>query len=107
MTLRPVMPLRNIIDQILMEQWKERQSIVRANHDYNCYVVPYRRGEPAKAFRTRRHVCIYYDRGLSNAKHYAAFMQYAYDEIEAVAREGYAVSNDSYNRSVSSSSNIE
>jgi hypothetical protein len=57
MALRPVMPLRNIINQILMERWRERQPIVRANRDCDCCVAPYRRGEgycgePAKAFRT-------------------------------------------------------
>jgi hypothetical protein len=112
MALRPVMPLRNIIDQILMERWKERQSIVRANWDCDYCVAPYRRGkgycgEPAKAFRTRRPVRIYYDRGLSNAERYAAFMQHAYDENEAVAGEGYAVSGDSFDPSVSSSSSVE
>jgi hypothetical protein len=81
MALRPVIPLRNIVDQILMERWKERQPIVRANRDCDCYVVPYRRGEgycgePAKAFRTRRPVRIHYDRGLSNAECYATFMRH-------------------------------
>jgi hypothetical protein len=112
MALRLVMPLRNIVDQILMERWKERQSIVRANRDCNCCVAPYRRGEgycgePAKAFRTRRPVCIHYDRGLSNAERYAAFMRHAYDENKAVAGEGYAVSGDSFDPSVSKFSSIE
>jgi hypothetical protein len=57
MALRPVMPLRTIVDQILMERWKARQPIVRANRDCDCVVTPYRRGkgyyeEPAKAFRS-------------------------------------------------------
>jgi hypothetical protein len=95
MALRPVMPLRNIVDQILMEWWKERQPIVRANWECDCCVAPYRRGEgycgePAKAFRTRRPLRIHYDRGLSNAECYAAFTRHAYDENEAVAEEGYA-----------------
>jgi hypothetical protein len=33
MVLRPMMLLRTIVDQILMEHWKERQPIVRENHD--------------------------------------------------------------------------
>jgi hypothetical protein len=79
MALRPVMPLRNIVDQILMERWKERQPIVRANRDCDCCVAPYRRGEGycgelAKAFQTQRPLRIHYDRGLSNAERYAAFI---------------------------------
>jgi hypothetical protein len=112
MALRPVMPLQNIVDQILMEQWRERQPIVRANRDCNCCIAPYRRGEgyygePAKAFRTRRPLRIHYDRGLSNAERYVAFMRHAYDENKAVAGEEYAVSGDSFNPSVSSSSSVE
>jgi hypothetical protein len=112
MALRPIMPLRNIVDQILMEQWKERQPIVRANRDCDCCVVLYRRGkgycgEPTKAFRTRRLVRIHYDKGLSNAERYAAFLRHAYDENEAVAEEGYTVSGDSFDPSVSSSSSVE
>jgi hypothetical protein len=112
MALRPVMPLQNIVDQILMERWKERQSIVRANRDCDCCVAPYQRGEgycgePAKAFRTRRPARIHYDKGLSNAERYAAFMRQAYDENEAVAGEGYIVSGDSINPSMSSSSSVE
>ena len=112
MALRPVMLLRNIIDQILMERWKERQPIMRANHDCDCYYALYHRrerycGEPAKAFQTLRPVCIHYDKGLSNAKWYAAFMQHAYDENEAVTKEGYAVSGDSFDSNVSSSSTVE
>jgi hypothetical protein len=112
MALRPVMPLRNIVDQILMEWWKERQPIVRANRDCDCYIAPYRRGEgycgePAKAFRTRRPVRIHYDRGLSNAERYAAFMRHTYDQNEAVAGEGYIVSGDSFDPNVSSSSSVE
>jgi hypothetical protein len=85
---------------------------VRANQDCDCCVVPYRRGEgycgePAKAFRTRRPHCIHYDRGLSNAEPYAAFMRHAYDENEAVAGEGYTVSGNSFDPNVSSSSSVE
>jgi hypothetical protein len=110
--LRPVMPLQNIVDQILMERWKNRQPVVRANRDCDCCVAPYRRGEgycgePAKAFRTRRPIRIHYDRGLSNAERYAAFMRHAYDQNEAVAEEGYVVSGDSFDPSVSSSSSVE
>jgi hypothetical protein len=59
MILRPIMPLRTIVDQILMEQWKARQPIVHASQDCDCAVAPYRRdegycGEPTKAFRSRR-----------------------------------------------------
>jgi hypothetical protein len=112
MALRPVMPLRNIVDQILMEWWRERQPIVRENRDCDCCVAPCRRGEgycgePAKAFRTRRPVRIHYDRGLSNAERYAAFMRHTYDENEAVAGDGYTVSGDSLDPSISSSSSIE
>jgi hypothetical protein len=45
MALRPVMPLRTIVEQILMERWRERQPIVRANQDCDCCVASYRRGE--------------------------------------------------------------
>jgi hypothetical protein len=112
MALRPVMSLRNIVDQILMKRWKERQPIVRENWDCDCCVAPYRRregycGEPTKAFRTRRPVRIHYDRGLSNAEHYATFMRHAYDENKAVAGEGYAISGNSFDLSVSSSSSVE
>jgi hypothetical protein len=112
MALRPVMPLRTIVDQILMERWRERQPIVRENRDCNCCVVPYRRGEgyygePTKAFPTRRPLRIHYDRGLSNAERYAAFIWHAYDENEVVAGEGYAVSSDSFDPKVSSSSSVE
>jgi hypothetical protein len=41
MALRPVMPLRTIVDQILMERWKERQPIKRENHDCDCCRDPY------------------------------------------------------------------
>jgi hypothetical protein len=111
MALRLVMPLRNIVDQILMERWRERQPIMRANRDCDCYIASYRRegyfGEPAKAFRTRRPLRIHYDRGLSNAERHAAFMRHAYDENEVVAEEGYVVSGDSFDPSVSSSSSVE
>jgi hypothetical protein len=109
MALRPVMPLRTIVDQILMELWKERQPIVRENHDCDCCRDPYRRGEGAcgeltKAFKSRRPLCIHYDRGLNNAERYATFLRHAYDENEAVQGEGYAVSGDSFDPSESSSS---
>jgi hypothetical protein len=107
MALRPVMPLRTIVDQILMERWKERQPIVCENHDCDCCRDPYRRGEgacgePTKAFKSRRLLHIHYDRGLNNAERYAAFLRHAYDENEAVQREGYAVSGDSFDPSESS-----
>jgi hypothetical protein len=112
MALRPVMLLQNIVDQILMDRWKERQPIVRANRECDCCVAPYQRrevycGEPAKAFGTQRPVRFHYDRGLSNAKRYAAFMQHAYDENGAVAGEWYPVVSDSVDPSVSSSSSVE
>jgi hypothetical protein len=112
MVLQPVMPLRTIVDQILMERWRARQPIVRANRDCDCVVAPYRRGkgycgEPAKAFRSRRPLRIHYDRGLSNAERYAAFMQHAYDESEAVVGEGYQVSGNSFDPSKSTSSSTK
>jgi hypothetical protein len=107
MALRPVMPLRTIVDQIFMERWKERQPIKRENHDCDCCRDPYRRGEgacgePTKAFKSRRPLRIHYDRGLNNAERYAAFLQHAYDENEAVQGEGYAVLGDSFDPSESS-----
>jgi hypothetical protein len=112
MALRPVMPLRKIVDQILMERWKERQPIKRENHDCDCCRDPYRRGEgacgePTKAFKSRRPLRIHYDRGLNNAERYAAFLRHAYDENEAVQGEGYAVSGDSFDPSESSSSGAD
>jgi hypothetical protein len=112
MALQPVMPLRTIVDQILMERWKARQPIVRVSGDCDCAVALYRRGEgycgePAKAFRSLRPLRIHYDRGLSNAEQYAAFIQYAYDESEAVVGEGYQVLGDSFNPSESTSSSTE
>jgi hypothetical protein len=112
MALRPVMPLRTIVDQILMERWKERQPIKRENHDCDCCRDPYRRregacGEPTKAFKSRRPLCIHYDRGLNNAERYAAFLRHAYDKNEAVQGEGYAVSGDSFDPSESSSSGAD
>jgi hypothetical protein len=109
MALRPVMPLRTIVNQILMERWKERQPIVRENRDYDCCRDPYRRGEgacgePTKTFKLHRPLCIHYDTGLSNAERYAAFLRHAYDENEAVQGEGYAVFGDSFDPSESSSS---
>jgi hypothetical protein len=110
MALRPVMPLRTIVDQILMERWKERQPIVRENRDCDCCRDLYQRregacGEPTKAFKSlRRPLRIHYDRGLSNAERYATFLWHAYDENEAVQGEGYAVSGDSFDPSKSSSS---
>jgi hypothetical protein len=107
MALRPVMPLRTIVDQIHMERWKERQPIVHENDDCDYCRDPYRRregacGEPTKAFKSHRPLCIHYDRGLSNAERYAAFMRHTYDENEAVQGEGYAVSGDSFDPSESS-----
>jgi hypothetical protein len=109
MALRPVMPLRTIVDKILMERWKEQQPIVHENHDCDYCRDLYRRGEgacgePTKTFKSRRPLCIHYDKGLSNAKRYAAFMRHAYDENEAVQSEGYVVSGDSFDPSESSSS---
>jgi hypothetical protein len=80
---------------------------VREYHDCDCCRDPYRRGEgacgePTKAFKSRRPLCIHYDRGLSNAKRYAAFMWHAYDENEEVQGEGYAVSGNSFKSSESS-----
>jgi hypothetical protein len=112
MALRPVLPLRTIVDQILMERWKERQPIKRENHDCDCCRDPYRRGEgacgePTKAFKSRRPLCIHYDRDLNNVERYAAFLRHAYDENEAVQGEGYAVSCDSFDPSESSSSGAD
>jgi hypothetical protein len=95
-----------------MERWREKQPIVQANQECDCCVIPYQRGEGycgklAKAFRTRRPLHIHYDRGLSNAECYASFMQHAYDENEVVAGEEYAISGDSFDPNVSSSSSIE
>jgi hypothetical protein len=50
---------------------------------------------------------IHYERGLSNAERYAAFMRHAYDENKVVVREGYAVSRDSFDPSESSSSIVD
>jgi hypothetical protein len=109
MALQPVMPLRTIVDQILMEQWRAWQPIVCTSRDCDCAVAPYQReegycGEPTKAFRTQRPLQIHYDRGLSNAERYAAFMQHAYDKSEAIVGEGYQVSGDSFDPRESSSS---
>jgi hypothetical protein len=76
MALQPVMPLRTIVDQVLMERWRARQPIVRASCDCDCTVALYRRdegycGEPTKAFRLQRPLRIQYERGLSNAERYA------------------------------------
>jgi hypothetical protein len=112
MALRPVMPLRTIVNQILMERWKERQPIKRENHDCDYYRDPYRRGEgacgePTKAFKSRRPLHIHYDRGFNNVERYAAFLRHAYDENEAVQGEGYAISGDSFDPSESSSSGAD
>ena len=109
MALRPLMPLRTIVDQILMECWKERQSIIYENHNCNCCRDPYRKregacGEPTKAFKLLRPLHIHYNRGLSNAKRYAIFLRHAYDENEAMQGEGYAVSGNSFEPSKLSSS---
>jgi hypothetical protein len=73
MALRSVMPLRTIVDQILMERWKERQPIKRENHDCDCCRDPYQRGEgacgePTKAFKSHRPLRIHYDRGPIRGK---------------------------------------
>ena len=107
MALRPVMPLKTIVDQIFMECWKERQPIIRKNHNCDCCRDPYRRGEgscgkPTKAFKSRRRLRIHYNRGLSNTERYAAFLRHAYDESEVVQREGYTISGDSFDSSESS-----
>ena len=104
MTLRPVMLLRTIVDQISKEHWKERQPIVHENHDCNyCRDLYQRRegacGEPTKAFKLRRPLHIHYDKGLGNAERYAAILRHAYDENEAVQGEGYVVSGNSFNPS--------
>jgi hypothetical protein len=112
MALKPVMPLRTIVDQILMECWKEWQPIKRENHDCDYCRDPYQRGEgacgkPTKAFKSRRPLRIHYDRGLNNAERYAAFLRHAYDENEAMQGEGYAVSGDSFDPSKSPSSGAD
>ena len=112
MALRPIILLRTIVDQILMERCREKQSIIQANWDCDYYVSPYRRRErycrePTKAFQTRRPLCTYYDRGLSNAERYATFMRLTYDENEAIVGGSYAISDDSFNPSMPSSSSVE
>ena len=93
-----------------MECWKERQPIVHENHNCDCCRDPYQRGEgtcgePTKAFKSHRPLCIHYGKGLRNVKRYAAFLLHAYDENEVVGEgEGYAVSGDSFDPSKSSSS---
>jgi hypothetical protein len=104
MALRPVMPLRTTVDQILMERWKERQPNVHEDRDCDCCRDPYRRregacGESTKAFKSRRPLHIHYDKGLNNAERYAAFLWHAYDENEVVQGGGYAVSGDSFDPS--------
>jgi hypothetical protein len=112
MAVRPVMLLRTIVDQILIKRWRVRQPIVRASQECDCAVASYGRGEgycgePAKAFRSRWPVRIYYDRGLSNAERNVAFMRHAYDKNEAAVVEGYQVSGDSFDPSESTSSSTE
>ena len=104
MALRPVMPLRTIVDQIFMERWKEWQPIVHENHNCDCCRDSYQRGEgscgePTKEFKSCRPLRIYYNRGLSNAERYAAFLWHVYDENEAVQGEGYVVLSDSFDPS--------
>jgi hypothetical protein len=41
MALRLVMPLRTIVNQILIERWRARQPIVQASRDCDCIVAPY------------------------------------------------------------------
>lgn len=50
---------------------------------------------------------IYYERGLTNTKQYAAFVQHTYDENEAIIGEGYGVSSDSFKSNKSSSSSVD
>jgi hypothetical protein len=112
MDVWPIMPSRTITDQILMEWWRKQQPIVLASRDCDCYIEPYQRGEgycrkSTRAFRSWRPLRIYYNRGLNNAKRYAAFIWHAYDKNEALVGEGYTVSSDSFNPSESSSSNAE
>ena len=104
MALRPMMLLRTVVDQILMEHWKERHLLCVKIMICDCCRDPYRReegacGEPTKSFKSCRPLRIYYNRGLSNAKRYATFMRHAYNENEAVQGEGYVVSGDSFNPS--------
>ena len=112
MALRLVMPLRIIVDQILMERWKEQQPIIHENHNCDCCRDPYRRGEgscgePTKAFKSHRPLRIHYDRGLNNAERYAAFLWHVYDEHVVVQEGGYVVSGDSFDPSESSLSSID
>ena len=109
MALRLVLLLWTIVDQILMECWKEWQPIVCENHNCDCCRDLYQRGEGSygestKAFKSCRPLRIHYDRGLNNTERYAAFLQHEYDENEAVQGEGYAVSGNSFDPSESSSS---
>ena len=112
MALRSVMPLRTIVDQILIERWRAQQPIVWASWDCDYTVAPYRRGkgccgEPTKVFRSRRLVRIHYNKGFSNTEWYAAFVRHTYDKNEAAVGEGYQVSSDSFDPSESTSSSTK
>jgi hypothetical protein len=108
MTLRLVMPLRTIVDQILMERWKARQPIVHASQDCDCCVALYQRGEgycgkSMRAFRSQKPLRIHYDKGLSNTERYAVFVRYAYDDNG----KGYDVLGNSFDLSESSLASAE
>ena len=95
-----------------MERWKERQPIVRENNNWDCCRDPYQRGEgscaePTKAFKSRRPLCIHYNRSLSNAERYVAFLHHAYDENEAEQGDGYVISGNSFDPSESSSLGVD
>ena len=112
MALRPVMPLRTVVDQILIECWKKRQPIVSENHNCDYYKDLYRReegacGESTTAFKSRRPLRIHYNRGLSNTKRYATILRHTYDENEAMQGEGYAISCNSFDPSESSLSCVD
>ena len=112
MALRLVLPLKTIVDHILIECWKERQPIVHENHNSNYCRDPYRKREgscnkPTKIFKSCRPLCIHYDRGLNNVERYVAFLQHAYDENEAKQGEGYVVSSNSFDSSESSLSSTD
>ena len=103
MALRLVMPLRTIVDHILMECWMERQPIIHENHNCDYCRDSYKeeRGHVVNPQMHSNHLD-HYNKGLSNAKRYAAFLRHAYDENEVVQGVGYAVSGDSFDPSKSS-----
>ena len=82
------------------------------NHNCDYCRDPYRRtegswGEPTKAFKSHRPLCIHHNRGLSNTKRYTAFLRHANDENEAMQGEGYAVWGNSFDLSESSLSSAD